>query len=66
MSTSERSHSWANFDGKCLTVGTGLEKYSIACVAASKREGGGGKAILVPRASWGPEHEDKETLGTQS
>ena len=21
--------------------------------------------ILVPRASWGPEHEDQEALGTQ-
>ena len=44
-----------------------LDKYSIACVrvVAAKREGGGGEAILVPRASWGPEHEDQETLGTQ-
>ena len=42
-----------------------LDKYSIACVAAAKRKGGGREAILVPRASWGPEHEDQETLGTQ-
>ena len=65
MSASERSHSSVNFDDKCLTVGTRLDKYSIACVAAAKRGGGGGKTILVPRASWGPEHKDQQTLGTK-